>query len=141
MEAFLTYITERCGDPEAANVALQKLTLLRQGEYQYFRDYLQEFEILQVRAEDGQVWPDVIKINYLRQTLCRELQNRLVSVPNQPLGDYTQYVNLVADVASRLEALPEREHARRTRITAQKSHLSSGVGDVPRPGFSSTSTP
>ena len=80
-------------------MALRKLTLIRQGEYQYFRDFLQEFEVLQVRAEGGRAWPDTVKINYLRQSLCRELQNWLVSVTGQPLENYAEYVKMVADVA------------------------------------------
>jgi hypothetical protein len=127
---FLAHVMERCGDPEAANVALRRLTLFRQGDYQYFREFLQEFEVLQVRAEGTQIWPDAVKVNYLQQTLAKELLDRLVSVPNQPTDVYAQWVNLVADIAGRLEALPDREQARRSAPALQKSYF---LGETNRP--------
>jgi hypothetical protein len=127
---FLAHVIERCGDPEAASVALRKLVLLRQGEHQYFRDFLQEFEVLQARAEGTQVWPDAVKVNYLRQSLGREIQNRLVSVPSQPLDNYGEFVKVVADVSGRLEALPERESARRATPRLQKSFFADRVGQT-----------
>jgi hypothetical protein len=134
--SFLAYIVERCGDPEAATVAARRLDLLRQGRRQPFREFLQEFEVLQAKAESaGEVWTDGSKVRALQKTLNADLSSWMVSVRDAPAQDYTGYTKVVSDVAGRAEALPGRTLVNENDV-ARRSYFATAVSGstlVPAP--------
>jgi hypothetical protein len=100
---------ERCGDPEAAKVAARKLHSLRQGRLQPFREFLQEFETLQSKAESGaEVWSDSLKVRILEYALNTELSDRMITVRDAPSDNFAGYTAVVLEIASRLEARESR---------------------------------
>jgi len=106
---FLNHIMERCGDPEAAKVAARKLHALRQGRFQPFREFLQEFETLQSKAEAGsEIWPDSVKVRMLEYALNSELSDRMITVRDAPPDNFAGYTAVVSEIASRLEAKESR---------------------------------
>ena len=104
--AFLDHVMTRCGDPQAAKVAERSLQTLRQGKFQPFQEFVQEFEILLSKAEgSGAACPDHIKISTMERAL--DLSDRLVGIVDQPDG-YFAWVEFVRKVAARHEAHPQR---------------------------------
>jgi hypothetical protein len=130
--AFLNHVIDRCRDPQAAKVAMRSLERLRQGRYQPFREFLQEFEVLQSKAEtNGRPWNDEMKILALERTLHEDLQAYLVGLEDQPNDDYGAYTRRVSALAARLEAVPGRELG--ADLAARKSYMatiSSGPGPL-----------
>ena len=64
---FIAHIASRCGDPLAAVTARRQLSLFRQGRYQPFGAFLQEYEVLAGKAEvKGAAWPNERRIEQLR---------------------------------------------------------------------------
>ena len=70
-------------------------------KHQPFREFLQEFEVLQGRAESGgRSWSESTKIMALAKTLHPDLAYQLINVRGQPTDDYDAYVKMVADISA-----------------------------------------
>ena len=123
-DAFLDHIVARCGDPQAAQSAARDLDQLWQGRFQPFRAFLQEFEVLQTKAEsDGLPWTDGSKVLALGKTLHPDLTFHLIGQRGQHRHDYNAYVQMVAEIAGQLEARADRKAAALTEPAAQRSNM------------------
>ncbi|POS81656.1 hypothetical protein EPUL_006751, partial [Erysiphe pulchra] len=88
-------------DQIGADKAERKLSKMRQGESQYFRNFLQEWE-LQLEYAGGREWPDSTKINHLRQSVSEKIREKF-PVLGLPRHDYTKWVTKITEVAAIME--------------------------------------
>lgn len=81
-----------------ADKAERKLSQMRQEESQYFRNFLQEWE-LQLEYARGREWPDSTKINHLRQSVGERIGEKF-PVLGLPRHDYAKWVTKITEVAA-----------------------------------------
>lgn len=102
--AFLDHIKLRFEDKESRKKSAQRLSKLRQGKYQCFAEYLQDFEVLLGKAE-GMGWPDYLKINTLEESLNSKFKSCVV--PLALPENYDAWVTEVTRIANRYEAMTD----------------------------------
>ncbi|POS82392.1 hypothetical protein EPUL_005901 [Erysiphe pulchra] len=89
-------------DKIGAEKAKKKLRTVRQGESQFFRHFLQEWE-LQLEFSGGCDWPDSFKIRQLKQSLSDKLYEK-TDVLELPNDDYQEWIDKIAKVAAKMES-------------------------------------
>lgn len=84
-----------------AEKAEQKLFSMKQGESQFFRNFLEDWE-LQLEYAGGSDWPQSFKIKQLHRSLSEKLSDKIVSLKLSKTN-YSEWVEDVAEVASNIE--------------------------------------
>ncbi|RKF76704.1 putative eka-like protein [Golovinomyces cichoracearum] len=102
--AFLDHIKLRFEDKESRKKSAQRLSKLRQGKYQCFAEYLQDFEVLLGKAE-GMGLPDYLKIKRLEESLSSKFKSCVV--PLALPENYDAWVIKVTRIANRYEAMTD----------------------------------
>ncbi|KAI6247691.1 hypothetical protein HI914_04253 [Erysiphe necator] len=113
-------------DQIGADKAERKLSKMRQGESQYFRNFLQEWE-LQLEYAGGREWPDSTKINHLRQSVSEKIREKF-PVLGLPRHDYAKWVTKITEVAANMEdsdRFIQPGEARTTQFASRSRLLSS----------------
>ncbi|KAI0991830.1 hypothetical protein K3495_g16357, partial [Podosphaera aphanis] len=101
-EKLLDECNKRFYDKIGAEKAEKKLHSMKQGESQFFRKFLQDWE-LQLEFAGGCDWPDSFKISQLRQSLSEKMLDKL-DVVDLPKNDYQGCVDEIARVAANMES-------------------------------------
>ena len=102
-------------DKVRAEKAEKRLHAMRQGEAQFFRVFLQEWE-LQLEYPGDCVWPDSFKINQLRQATSDKLTDK-TDVLELPRNNYQEWVDIIARVAAKIESRENFYNKGEARVT------------------------
>lgn len=98
-----------------------------QGDRESFASFLPKFE-KEMANSGGAEWSDVVKINYLKRTINREIRTALAGQLNLP-KDYPSFDNNLHNLGANLDEL--RFHSRRR---SPKARLHSPSPDLRAPG-------
>ena len=102
-EVFLTEFATLFEDKQAKQNAGEQLTRMRQGNNQFFTDFLQDFEY-KLQQCGGSEWACSAKIMQLNASINTPLRTALVTV-DLPDDNYDHWKTKVTAVAGRLEGL------------------------------------
>lgn len=102
-----------------AEKAEQKLYSMKQGESQFFREFLEEWE-LQLEYAGGNDWPQSFKIKQLRRSLSEKLSDKIDCLKLSK-NDYPTWVNDVAEVASNIEIRDNFFRRGESRVTQHRN--------------------
>lgn len=131
-QSFMGYLDRSYGDPSARERAAANLRHLRQKEDSSLASFLPRFEKTLAEA-GGDTWPDEAKITFLEGALNSQLSRSLVTVtlPNK----YSDWVNEVQRIASRLEGLVKRNQRRGGQAAAAPMRTTDHEGDTSMTGI------
>ncbi|POS83352.1 hypothetical protein EPUL_005054, partial [Erysiphe pulchra] len=101
-------------DKIGAEKADKKLRTMRQGKSQFFRHFLQEWE-LQLEFSGGCDWPDSFKIRQLKQSLSKLSEK--TDVLELPNDDYQEWIDKIAEVAANMESRENFGRKGESRLT------------------------
>lgn len=114
-KAFLNECNKTYYSKVESEKAENKLYSMKQGESQFFRSFLEEWE-LQLEYAGGSDWPESFKIKQLRRSISEKLSDKIVAL-KLPKDDYQKWVEEVADVASNIEIRENFLRKGESRIT------------------------
>ena len=93
INGLLNYLKECYTDPNANQRALERLRRIRQRKNKPFEAFLPRFE-RELMESDGAVWPNCVKVSYLKGALNVKITNCLITL-NPDRQNYPNFIRVI----------------------------------------------